>query len=176
MAGCSSQHQGLSGFVSTNSTMFLASPPKFNQSTQTLDYQVSAPHFDREGKENFGRYNLVINSNVARCLYQFSAAPIQASVSIISTEGAQQIATSSITEKDGWLYLSAVGFKYSAPTLRVKLTQEASVVAKTSNSVGTLPVPKPKAILKVVTCTKGKSTRYLEGKNPKCPKGYRLVK
>ena len=176
MAECSSQQKGLSGFVSTNSTMFLASPPKFNQSAQTLDYQVSAPHYDREGKENIGRYNLVINSSVARCLYQFSSAPIQASVSIMSTEGAQQIATSSITEKDGWLYLSAVGFKYSAPTLRVKLTQESPVVASASNSVSKLPVPKPKAILKVITCTKGKTTRFLEGKNPKCPKGYRLVK
>ena len=131
---CSRDINGLAGFVSTNSTMFMATPPKFNTATQSLDYQVAAPHFDRNGKENVGRYNLVIDSNVARCLYKFSAAPIQASVSVINADGTQQISTSTINEKNGWLYLSVNGYTYSAPTLKVKLSQE-----------GTTPTPTPSA-------------------------------
>ncbi|CAB4657382.1 unannotated protein [freshwater metagenome] len=122
---CSRDLTGLAGFVSTNSTMFMATPPKFNTATQSLDYQVAAPHFDRNGKENIGRYNLVIDSNVARCLYKFSTAPIQASVTVINADGTQQISTSTINEKNGWLYLSVNGYTYSAPTLKVKLSQEA---------------------------------------------------
>jgi hypothetical protein len=109
--------------------MFMATPPKFNTATQSLDYQVAAPHFDRNGKENIGRYNLVIDSKVARCLYKFSTAPIQASVTVINADGTQQISTSTINEKNGWLYLSVNGYTYSAPTLKVKLSQGASAAA-----------------------------------------------
>jgi hypothetical protein len=124
---CSKDLTGLAGIVTTNSTMFMATPPKFNSTTQTLDYKVAAPHFDRTGKENIGRYNLVIDSKVARCLYKFSTAPIQASVSIINSDGSQQVSTSTINEKNGWLYLAVNGYTYSAPTLKIKLSQEETV-------------------------------------------------
>ena len=124
---CSKDLTGLAGIVTTNSTMFMATPPKFNSTTQTLDYKVAAPHYDRNGKENIGRYNLVIDSKVARCLYKFSTAPIQASVSIINADGSQQVSTSTINEKNGWLYLAVNGYTYSAPTLKVKLSQEETV-------------------------------------------------
>lgn len=131
---CSNDLTGLAGIVTTNSTMFMATPPKFSSATQTLDYKVAAPHYDRNGKENIGRYNLVIDSKVARCLYKFSTAPIQASVTIVNSDGTQQISTSTINEKNGWLYLSVNGYTYSAPTLKVKLSQEA-----------TTPTPTPSA-------------------------------
>jgi hypothetical protein len=124
---CSKTDAGISGFVSTNSTMFLLEPPSFNNESQSLDYKVAAPHYDRNGKENIGRYNLVLDSTVARCIYGFTKAPIQASVSIQNTDGTQQISTSTINEKNGWLYLSVNGYTYSAPTLKVKLTQEETV-------------------------------------------------
>jgi hypothetical protein len=122
---CSKTDAGISGFVSTNSTMFLLEPPSFNEESQSLDYKVAAPHYDRNGKENIGRYNLVLDSKVARCIYGFTNAPIQASVSILNTDGTQQVSTSIINEKNGWLYLSVNGYTYSAPTLKVKLIQDA---------------------------------------------------
>ena len=124
---CSKDLTGLAGIVTTNSTMFMATPPKFNSATQTLDYKVAAPHYDRNGKDNIGRYNLVIDSKVARCLYKFSTAPIQASVSIVNADGSQQISTSTINERNGWLYLAVNGYTYSAPMLKVKLSQEETV-------------------------------------------------
>jgi hypothetical protein len=131
---CSKTDAGISGFVSTNSTMFLLEPPSFNEQSQSLDYKVAAPHYDRNGKENIGRYNLVLDSKVARCIYGFTSAPIQASVSILNTDGSQQVSTSIINEKNGWLYLSVNGYTYSAPTLKVKLSQEV-----------TTPTPTPSA-------------------------------
>lgn len=126
---CSKTDAGISGFVSTNSTMFLLEPPSFNKESQSLDYKVAAPHYDRNGKENIGRYNLVLDSKVARCIYGFTNAPIQASVSILNTDGTQQISTSIINEKNGWLYLSVSGYTYSAPTLKVKLLQDGTLNA-----------------------------------------------
>jgi hypothetical protein len=126
---CSKTDAGISGFVSTNSTMFLLEPPSFNKESQSLDYQVAAPHYDRNGKENIGRYNLVLDSKVARCIYEFTSAPIQASVSIQNSDGTQQVSTTTVNEKNGWLYLSVNGYTYSAPTLKVKLSQDAPTPA-----------------------------------------------
>lgn len=138
---CSKTDAGISGFVSTNSTMFLLEPPKFNKESQSLDYQVAAPHYDRNGKENIGRYNLVLDSKVARCIYGFTSAPIQASVSIQNSDGTQQITTSIINEKNGWLYLSVNGYTYSAPTLKVKLSQEGSTSAESAKSASGTALP-----------------------------------
>jgi hypothetical protein len=121
--------------------MFLLEPPKFNKESQSLDYQVAAPHYDRNGKENIGRYNLVLDSKVARCIYGFTSAPIQASVSIQNSDGTQQITTSIINEKNGWLYLSVNGYTYSAPTLKVKLSQEGSTSAESAKSASGTALP-----------------------------------
>lgn len=196
---CSKDLTGLAGFVSTNSTMFMATPPKFNSSTQTLDYQVAAPHFDRNGQENIGRYNLIIDANIARCLYQFSKAPVQASVSVLNSDGTQQVTTSTLVERNGWLYLAVTGYKYSAPTLRVKLSQEVGTptptptpsqtettaqVAQPTVTASPSPMPtqssqsalttKPVVAKKsTITCIKGKTTKKITAVNPKCPVGYR---
>lgn len=141
---CTPKADGIAGVVTTNSTMFLSTPPQFDEATQTLDYKVAAPHFDKQGKPNVGSYNLVIDSKVARCLYNFSDAPINASVSIVNTDGTQQVATNVVSEKNGWLSLSANGYTYSAPTVRVKLSQvqatkPASGSASTQASTTALP-------------------------------------
>jgi hypothetical protein len=138
---CSKTDAGISGFVSTNSTMFLQEPPKFNDESQSLDYQVAAPHYDRNGNENIGRYNLVLDSKVARCIYGFTNAPIQASVSIQNSEGTQQITTSVINERNGWLYLSVNGYTYSAPTLKIKLSQEGSTPVESSKPISAATLP-----------------------------------
>jgi hypothetical protein len=187
-SGCLSNSKELTGIVTTNANMYISAPPVFNEATQSLDYKVSSPHFDDKGKLNVGNYNLVLSSEAARCLYNFSKAPISATVSIVSSDGTSQVATSSVIEKDGWLYLSANGFTFSSPTVRVKLTQEAPAVpAPTPTPVVTetpptievaAPVavkkPNPIAARKVtITCTKGKAVKKVTAVKPVCPKGYK---
>jgi hypothetical protein len=41
----------------------------------------------------------------------FSKAPIQAEISITSADGEKKVATTIVNERNGWLYLSAKGFK-----------------------------------------------------------------
>ena len=137
---CLGDTKNLTGIVTTNANMYISAPPTFNPVTQSLDYKVASPHVDDKGKENVGTYNLVLSSEAARCLYNFTKAPVSATVSIISADGTSQVATTSVSEKNGWLYLSANGFTYSAPLVRVKLTQEPE-----SNSATPSPSASPSA-------------------------------
>jgi hypothetical protein len=101
-----------------------------------------------------------MRSDIARCLYGFSSAPIKAEISITSDDGEKKVATTIVNEKNGWLYLSAKGFTFSAPTINVKLSQE-KVVA---------PVAQKKV---TISCVKGKTTKKVTAVSPKCPAGYK---
>ena len=168
---CYRNTSNLSGFVSTNATQYLSGPPVFNKSEESLDYKVAAPHYLPDGKEFLGSYNLIISAQVARCLYGFTDAPIQATVSVTSSDGQARVATTSLTEKGGWLKLSANGFTFSNPVVKVKLSQEKPVVVASPTPV---PAVKPTAQKKVsITCVKGKTTKKVTAVTPKCPTGYK---
>ena len=160
-AQCLQGKTSLAGVVSTNSTVYLSGPPTFDTATQTLNYRVAAPHYARSGDLNVGQYALVMKSDVARCVYGFKDAPYSASVSVVSANGTAQVATTSVTQKDGWLYLTAGGFTYSSPTVQVKLTQEQPAPV----------VVKPVAKRTTITCVKGETTKKVSG--TKCPSGWK---
>lgn len=164
---------GFTGIVTTNATQYSAGPPKFDKAEGTLNYQVAAPHYGTDKSEFKGTYDLVIRSDVARCIYGFSKAPINATISITSSDGTPQIATTVIGEKDGWVYLRAKNFGFSAPVITAKLSQEAEVV------VTPTPTPTPSASTKApikavtITCIKGKTSKKVTAVRPKCPAGYK---
>jgi len=172
----------LNGIVTTNATTYAPGPPVYDKGQGDLNYQVAAPHFAKPDVLFKGLYDLVMRSNVARCVYGFSNAPIKASVSVISASGAPQVATTVVGEKDGWLHLSAKGFEFSAPTVKVNLSQEAEAPAivtppyKVETSAVIAPIQKvaPKKIS--ITCQKGIISKTFVGSAPKCPVGYRLKK
>lgn len=123
---CISQ-DSVSGIVTTNATAYTSGAPVFNKKTMSLDYKVASPHFNQDGEINVGTYNLQINSMVARCIYGFTSAPVSATVSVISSNGEKQVATTTVKESNGWIYLKAAGFTYSSPTVRIILSQKKSV-------------------------------------------------
>jgi len=155
--------------------VYNAGPPDFDKDTQSLNYKVLSTHFNSDGTVAKGTYDLILSSSVARCIYGFTKAPIQASLSIISEDGSPQVATQTIQEKDGWLSLSAAGFSYSSPTIAVKLTQEAPAptVAPTPTSSQPSKAPARAGGSKSITCLKGKAKKLVSGINPKCPNGYK---
>jgi hypothetical protein len=171
--GCNTSSTGLTGLVSTNSNMYVAQPPSFNRESQSLDYQVTSPHFLPDGSVFKGNYNLVIKSDYARCIYGFSKAPVSATISILSSDGTEQIATTLLSEKDGWIRLNASNFTFSSPTIRVKLSQEAAAPAPSGAPVAS-STSKPEPITKTsITCVKGKLKKKITTVNPKCPSGYK---
>lgn len=153
---CSQNLRELGGVVTTNALTYSAGPPTYNRETGSLDYKVASPHFEADGKVALGTYDLAIKSSVARCIYGFSNAPIQASISIVGEGGEQKVATTVVNERDGWLYLSAKGFTFSSPTIQVKLTQAGSTIKKST-----------------INCVKGQTLKKVTAINPKCPSGYK---
>jgi len=172
---CFRDTNSVTGIVTTNSTQYSAGPPSFNKADGTLNYQVAAPHYATDKSEFKGTYDLVIRSDVARCIYGFSKAPINATISITSTDGTPQIATTVIGEKDGWVYLRAKNFGFSSPVIKAKLSQEAEVVATPAPSATPTPSASAKPVVKAVTitCIKGKTSKKVTAVTPKCPAGYK---
>ena len=185
---CFSDPNQITGIVTTNSTQYSSGPPAFSKATGTLDYQVASPHYMQDGVTNFkGVYNLIMRSDVARCLYGFSKAPVKATVSVITASGAPEVATVIVGEQNGWLYLSANNFEFSSPTIQVKLAQDEPVVVPAPvatvapapvksavpapvKSASSAPVKLSPAM--TITCLKGSSTIRTASKT--CPKGYKV--
>jgi hypothetical protein len=143
------------GVVTTNATAFMEGPPAMNN--KLLQYKVAGLHFAPDGKTlNEGSYDLVMRSDFARCLYGFSSAPIAASINVTAEGGETKVATTVVSEKNGWLKLAAYGFTFSSPTISVKLSQAAAPATKTT-----------------VTCFKGKLTKKVTAVSPQCPAGYK---
>jgi hypothetical protein len=151
--------------------VYNAGPPEFDQESQNLNYKVLSTHYTSTGDVAKGTYDLILSSKVARCIYGFTSAPIKANLTILSEDGSPQVATQVINERNGWLTLSAAGFTYSSPTIKVKLSQDAPVAAPSA-----MPsAPTMSQNLKSITCQKGNIKKKVSGANPKCPTGYKKV-
>jgi hypothetical protein len=168
---CFKSGKGFIGVVSTNSTTYSEGPPSF--AGGELNYKVASLHYLSTGEVFKGSYNLILRSDVARCLYGFSNAPISANISILSADGQAQVATTVVNEKNNWLYLSANGFQFSQPTIKVALTQEGQRIEPAPEmTTAAAPSAKRKS---TITCAKGKLKKKVSGFNPKCPSGYKKV-
>ncbi len=95
---------GVTGIVTTNATQYSAGPPSFNKSTSSLEYVVAAPHYSPTKEVFKGTYDLVMRSDVARCVYGFSKAPIRATLSVVKDGGSENVTTELLNEKNGWIY------------------------------------------------------------------------
>jgi hypothetical protein len=140
------------GIVTTNSMIYNGGIPEFRNGF--LNYQVAGLHYQPDGITKVqGSYDLVMRSEVARCLYGFSRAPLSATISVIG-EGDKSIATTIVSEKNGWLKLAAYGFTFSKKTIRAKITKA-----------------KPTRIACVSVADESK-VRNIRAINPRCPKGF----
>ena len=157
--------KGFTGVIGTNAAVYSDGPPKFDQAEQSLNYTVGASHLDTKGDLFKGYYQLNLRSDVARCLYGFGSAPIQAKIEVSSSDGTPSVATTVITEKDSWLKMTAAGFTFSTPKIRVKLSQEAEATPAAS--------PKPFIQKRTISCVKGKASKNVTALKPKCPAGFK---
>lgn len=122
--GCFGARDGLIGLVTTNAMAYDQNPPAFKDGF--LEYSVAGLHYLPDGKKALGVYDLVIDSEVARCLYGFSNAPVSAKVSVLTADGESVVASTQVSEKDGWLKLAAYGFTFSEKKITVKVTQPST--------------------------------------------------
>lgn len=173
---CVTSTSGVAGIVSMNSTVYDAGTPALEDGS--LNFHVAAPHYAADGTTpNEGSYTLLMNDDVARCIYGFSKGPVQAKVSVWASDGTEKTATTIVSDKDGWLKLTARGFTYSSPTIKATLTQPTPTAtpspAPTQSSNAADAAPPVTQKLMRITCTKGKLTKKVTAVSPKCPAGYK---
>lgn len=150
---CFTKKPGVGGFSTTNAMVYNAGNPVVINGE--MNYLIGSTHLDETGVENLGSYDLVLRSDIARCLYGLSAAPLKAEISVVSENGQKQIATTTFGEKDGWLYVGAYNFTFSNPKIKVRLTQLSSKIS--------------------IACFNGKTKKTVVGTKPVCPAGYKKV-
>ena len=170
------------GVITTNAMVYSSLPPKFEN--DELIYNVGGIHNDAEGSPFQGSYNMIIDASTALCLYGFKSVPVKATVSVASSDGTNQlVSTTSLREKDGWLYLSVSGFTFSSPLIRVKLLPPEEISPPIQNPVAvptpavtntpaTTLIPTTRNVTKTISCRKGTSIKKVTAANPICPKGY----
>lgn len=163
--------KGFTGVIGTNAAVYSDGPPKFDKAEQSLNYTVGASHLDSKGEIFKGYYQLNLRSDVARCLYGFGSAPIQAKIEVSSSDGTPSVATTVINEKDGWLKMTAGGFTFSTPSIKVKLSQDTPAPSASATPAASAAPVLPKKIS--ITCTKGKTVKKVTAIKPKCPVGYK---
>ena len=186
---CLQDRSKLLGLVSTNAMVYEGTAPNYVNST--LQYKVAGLHNNADGTPFLGKYDLLMRSEVARCIYGLPNLPVSAEISITSTEGIAKVATSVMNESNGWLRLGAYGFTFSNPTISVKLGQSDSLPLKNSEPIATetssqakpsvspevKESPSPNNISqakkRTLVCVKGKKIAKVTAVNPKCPPGYR---
>jgi len=166
---CIQKEPGVSGYVSTNATAYSSGPPSFNPKEGTLDYRVASTHLNKDGSLNKGNYSLVVKNQVAKCVYGFSTSPASATISVVSEAGTNVVATSTLQSDADWIKLKTDNFTFSAPTLRVKLEEEAAKAS--APTVSQKPIASVKKVS--ITCVKGKITKKVTAVSPKCPTGYK---
>jgi len=165
---CISEGTGVTGIVATNSSLYAEGPPAFDTATSALNYKVASPHYEKDGKTEFkGTYDLVLRSDVAKCLYGFDDATSTSKIEVSGEDGAPKTVTTSMSVADGWFKFSASGFTFSAPTVKVTLIKPKSASSGITSPRLALP-----------SMTKGKTrsvTSIANSSGLSVPKGARIV-
>jgi hypothetical protein len=148
---CKDVVPGITGIIATNAMAYDGYQPKFTDGT--FDFKVAGMHYNSDGTTAVGSYDLLLRSEFARCIYGFTKAPISGSVSVLNENGDPSVATTLVSEADGFIKLSAKGFTFSEKKIVGKLTQKESFIT-----------------CQKIVKKKVKETRTLKGSV--CPKGF----
>jgi hypothetical protein len=158
----------------------LKSYPSWIANDLALTIQVESTHLKSDNSQNVGSFNIDMPLSTATCLWGVDLSKaVSATISASYPElGISEVVTTVSQVKDGFFKVSAAGFHYSAPIIKMKVTQSATTQPVTPLEAS--PSPSPTAIPAVqkvkkstVTCINGKLSKKVTAVSPKCPKGYK---
>jgi len=110
------------GFPLVSGNQWGSGTPTWDQSTQEMDLQMSAPHLDPNGKPFRGHYEAFIPGKYAECLWRADPKRLQSrlTVEVTAEDGEEKAASTSIGYRDGGVRVVARNFTFSSPTITVK--------------------------------------------------------
>ena len=168
---CMTDNRSLQGVLTTNAMVYQPELPMLQNGQ--LTYKVAGLHFDSQGNVFQGTYSFIMKDSVARCLYGFKGAgPISGTVTVTSSDGAENVAYTNVTDDGQWLKLTAHGFTFSNPTISAKLTQAGATTDAPATGSGA-SAGASASVIKSITCAKGKLTKKVTGSSAKCPTGWK---
>jgi len=97
-------------------------------------------------------------------------------VSVVSDKGESSFVTTASREVNGWFNLNAANFTFSAPSIKVKLSQERPVVSQPAQPEKNQPTVVTPTQKKRIVCNKGAKRVRVVDLEPKCPKGFKVRK
>lgn len=149
----------------------LQSMPLWIASDAALTLQVASTHYRADNTKNLGVFNIEMPIETAKCLWGVDLSKaVSATVAATYPElGISELVTTTSKVDGKFFQVSAAGFHYSAPIIKVKVAQEKVATPNPSPSATIKPVP----IQKTITCVKGKVTKKVKAVAPKCPAGYK---
>jgi hypothetical protein len=122
-----------------------AGSPEWDNETQSLQFNIGAPHLDAQGNKNIGFFKLWVGESFANCQWPdntlVDAEELVATV--FNEDGSIQDADVTVTKNNGIIFLDAKNFHYSAP--RFQITAKGTPIRQSSvpNNIRTTPPPTP---------------------------------
>ena len=151
------------GCYSTNPVMMTNSLwvglPKFDPESQSIELSVSNPHLLSNGTVAIGRFESNFPAAFTECFWGKTPKEVgnRVQLEISYPDAVSNLATLATQVDEGTLKISASGYHYSSPTLKLSLQKS-------------VPSPIPAKLLK---CAKGKQIKIV--KVSKCPAGYKTI-
>ena len=152
----------------------LQSMPMWLAADSALTLQVASTHYRADNSKNLGVFNIEMPIETAKCLWGVDLSKaVSATVAATYPElGISELVTTTSKVEGKFFKVSAAGFHYSAPVIKVKVAQEKAATPIATPTATIKPVP----VQKTITCVKGKLSKKVTAVKPKCPSGYKLKK
>ena len=187
------------GFTRTMSNAPMAGQLFWNYTTNSLNFNVYAPHLNTVQEQNLGVFYTKFQKAWLDCLFPNNnlSTATKVEVQVLNQDGQAQVATSSVSLRGGMIEIAVSGFHYSAPTIRTSRSKDSGMVEspevlysddwsndfrttfdnkKTSSKElpNSAQSGKPQAAKqKTIICVKGKTSKKITGTNPACPLGFK---
>ena len=138
------------GFTVQSNNTNTTGEPRWNNVTKSLEFGIYAPHLKANGEVNLGYFMLWTTTDFLDCKFPRNNLTNAASIEIrvVDETGESQIATTTVSNKNGVINVFAYGFHFSKP--KIILTAKKITLS----------------------CKRGATVKKVSGTNPRCPKGY----
>lgn len=115
---------------------------------------MAAPHRTSKGELNTGFFKFWVSDAYMKCAWPGNtlAKSTKLEVSVTEQDGTPQVALSSISHKNGKLFVSVDSFHFSQPTIRIGTGKK----------------------LKTNKCVKGSTKKFVTAIKPACPSGFKI--
>lgn len=187
-AECGDQGYTVQAFNSNS-----AGSPSWDQVSESLNFAIVSPHTMASGKPNVGFFKLWTTDNYINCKWPGNtlASSPNITVHVISEDGVEQASVNQVEHKNGMIFVSATGFHYSAPTIKIVADKDPAQAASATPTQSAIPnpshsaTPSPSASSATTSASSksGKITCVSKSKplrvktltaGAKCPNGFKV--